>query len=132
MPEGPLGNISVDGPFGESTRLLLKFDIAVKGQSPESYNTPQNINGLVDAIANSSMYMERDITVFRSDAPKSGPDFIAVVDTNPGEYWSVIDGNVESIENAINERRMIEVVGVIPVCGKVDEIIKDNTSKSII
>jgi len=109
-------------------RLLLTFEILVEGQSVETYNTPSNINGLVDAMSKASMYTDRQITVIRADEPRSKPDFIAIVQVNEGQYLSTIDSRVENIKDAINNRANLEAMDPVPVCGTVDDIVDEYTT----
>jgi|APHM01.1.fsa_nt_gi hypothetical protein len=112
----------------EDDKLLLTFEILVEGQSVESYNTPSNVNGLIDAMSKASMYRDKQITVIRADEPRSKPDFIGVVETNEGQYWSTIDSRVENIKDAINNRANLEAMDPVPVCGTVDEIVDEYTT----
>lgn len=128
MPEGPFGNIDIDGPIGDSKELLLTFDIFMEGQNAATFDTPENMNNLSETIADASGYVERNITVFRSDAPATGSDFVAIVKPGTAEYWKSIDRSVDSIIEAVNKISGIRIEQPVPVCDRRSAIIRNNTS----
>lgn len=126
MPEGEF--FGIDRPFVKNDKLLLKFDINIVRQNAATFDTPENRNKLSERIADASGYIERNITVFRSDAPATAVDFIAVVRPATGEFWNSIDRSVQSILKEVNEMDNVEITQPVPMCSTVDTIIKDNTS----
>lgn len=128
MPEGPFGNIEVNGPLGENKRLLLIFHIDIEGKNAGTYNTPENMNELSNTISRASNYIDRNIKVFRSDAPATGNDFMAIVEPGTAEYWSSIDRSVQNIKQEVGSLDNVRIGDAIPVCDTVDDIVKNNTS----